>query len=225
MRYGRYRLVMADPLTTQPPLADPPNETRRQTTSRCSSTAGVPISDDSGSQSPDHPETDTHATTVCGSVRPSGGPGVISRPGDEYRRAVTRAMHDGVKFYRGSAAARRPYVEADHSRADDDYRAEGTGVAERYARLFRRWGTRCFCSSAHAGPASKASAGSTSPSPRPAASSPQPLPDRRNVPMTERRPLRVYLSLEEAAEARQARHPDQARGPGGRAPADPVSAW
>ena len=28
-------------------------------------------------------------------------------------------MHGGVKFYRGSAAAARSYVEADHSRADD----------------------------------------------------------------------------------------------------------
>ena len=45
-------------------------------------------------------------------------------------------MHGGVKFYRGSAAAARSYVEADHSRADDYYLAEGTGVAEHYvARL------------------------------------------------------------------------------------------
>ncbi|WP_308281089.1 MobF family relaxase [Pimelobacter sp. 30-1] len=42
-------------------------------------------------------------------------------------------MHGGVKFYRGSAAAARSYVEADHSRADDDYLAEGSGVAEHYA--------------------------------------------------------------------------------------------
>src|SRR6478609_1840323 len=41
-------------------------------------------------------------------------------------------MHGGVKFYRGSAAAARSYVEADHSRADDYYLGEGTGVAERY---------------------------------------------------------------------------------------------
>ena len=41
-------------------------------------------------------------------------------------------MHGGVKFYRGSASAARSYVEADHSRADDYYLAEGTGVAERY---------------------------------------------------------------------------------------------
>lgn len=41
-------------------------------------------------------------------------------------------MHGGVKFYRGSAAAARSYVEADHSRADDYYLAEGTGVADRY---------------------------------------------------------------------------------------------
>ena len=41
-------------------------------------------------------------------------------------------MHGGVKFYRGSAAAARAYVEADHSRADDYYLAEGSGVAERF---------------------------------------------------------------------------------------------
>jgi exodeoxyribonuclease V alpha subunit len=37
-----------------------------------------------------------------------------------------------VKFYRGSPAAARCYVEADRSRADDDYLAEGTGLATRY---------------------------------------------------------------------------------------------
>lgn len=42
-------------------------------------------------------------------------------------------MHGGLKFYRGSAAAARSYVEADHSRADDYYLAEGSGVAEHYA--------------------------------------------------------------------------------------------
>ncbi|GAC1379058.1 MAG: hypothetical protein NVSMB48_01740 [Marmoricola sp.] len=41
-------------------------------------------------------------------------------------------MHGGVKFYRGAAAAARNYVEADRSRADDYYLAEGSGVAERY---------------------------------------------------------------------------------------------
>ena len=41
-------------------------------------------------------------------------------------------MHGGVKFYRGSAAAARSYVEADRSRADDYYLAEGSGVAQRY---------------------------------------------------------------------------------------------
>lgn len=41
-------------------------------------------------------------------------------------------VHGGMKFYRGSAAAARAYVEADHSRADDYYLAEGTGVATRY---------------------------------------------------------------------------------------------
>lgn len=38
-------------------------------------------------------------------------------------------MHGGVKFYRGSAGAARSYVEADRSRADDYYLAEGTGLA------------------------------------------------------------------------------------------------
>lgn len=41
-------------------------------------------------------------------------------------------MHGGMKFYRGSAKAARAYVEADHSRADDYYLAEGAGVATRY---------------------------------------------------------------------------------------------
>lgn len=40
-------------------------------------------------------------------------------------------MHGGVKFYRGAARAARAYLERDHSRADDYYLAEGTGVAER----------------------------------------------------------------------------------------------
>ncbi len=43
-----------------------------------------------------------------------------------------RGVHGGVKFYRGSAGAARTYVEADRSRADDYYLAEGTGLAERY---------------------------------------------------------------------------------------------
>lgn len=41
-------------------------------------------------------------------------------------------MHGGVKFYRGAAGAARSYVEADHSRADDYYLAEGSGVATRF---------------------------------------------------------------------------------------------
>ncbi|VXB44766.1 MobF family relaxase [Nocardioides sp. AX2bis] len=41
-------------------------------------------------------------------------------------------MHGGVKFYRGSPSAARSYVEADRSRVDDYYLAEGTGVATRY---------------------------------------------------------------------------------------------
>ncbi len=42
------------------------------------------------------------------------------------------SVHGGVKFYRGSAAAARSYVEADRSRVDDYYLAEGTGLATRY---------------------------------------------------------------------------------------------
>ena len=41
-------------------------------------------------------------------------------------------MRGGVKFYRGSPGAARSYVEADRSRVDDYYLAEGTGLAERY---------------------------------------------------------------------------------------------
>src|SRR6188472_3812945 len=40
-------------------------------------------------------------------------------------------MHGGMKIYRGVAAAARNYVEADRSRADDYYLAEGSGVAMR----------------------------------------------------------------------------------------------
>lgn len=41
-------------------------------------------------------------------------------------------MHGGVKVYRGSPAAARSYVEADHARVDDYYLAEGTGLAMRF---------------------------------------------------------------------------------------------
>ena len=41
-------------------------------------------------------------------------------------------MHGGIKFYRGAAKAARAYVEADHSRADDYYLAEGSGLAQRF---------------------------------------------------------------------------------------------
>ena len=40
-------------------------------------------------------------------------------------------MHGGIKFYRGAAKAARAYVESDHSRADDYYLAEGSGLAQR----------------------------------------------------------------------------------------------
>jgi conjugative relaxase-like TrwC/TraI family protein len=41
-------------------------------------------------------------------------------------------MHGGVKVYRGAASAARAYVEADRSRVDDYYLAEGTGLARRF---------------------------------------------------------------------------------------------
>jgi len=41
-------------------------------------------------------------------------------------------MHSGMKVYRGAAGAARHYVEADRSRADDYYLAEGSGVAMRF---------------------------------------------------------------------------------------------
>ena len=56
-------------------------------------------------------------------------------------------MHGGVKFYRGSPGAARSYVEADRSRVDDYYLAEGTGLATRYvagpAEHGERQGQRC----------------------------------------------------------------------------------
>ncbi len=41
-------------------------------------------------------------------------------------------MHGGVKVYRGTASAARAYVEADRSRVDDYYLAEGSGLARRF---------------------------------------------------------------------------------------------
>ena len=71
-----------------------------------------------------------------------GGPRVISRvvvgrcwqssTGSSETGFGVVGVHGGMKFYRGSAAAARAYVEADHSRADDYYLAEGSGVATRY---------------------------------------------------------------------------------------------
>ncbi|MEJ7831659.1 MAG: MobF family relaxase [Nocardioides sp.] len=40
-----------------------------------------------------------------------------------------------MKIYRGSASAARTYVEADRSRVDDYYLAEGTGLAERFVAV------------------------------------------------------------------------------------------
>ena len=51
-------------------------------------------------------------------------------------------MHGGVKFYRGSPGAARSYVEADRSRVDDYYLAEGTGLAERYVATSTPEGVR-----------------------------------------------------------------------------------
>ncbi|MDO9353937.1 MAG: relaxase domain-containing protein, partial [Solirubrobacteraceae bacterium] len=45
---------------------------------------------------------------------------------------MSKGMQGGVKFYRGAAAAARAYVEADRSRVDDYYLAEGTGLATHY---------------------------------------------------------------------------------------------
>jgi len=42
-------------------------------------------------------------------------------------------VHGGMKIYRGAAAAARHYVEADRSRADDYYLAEGSGVSMHFA--------------------------------------------------------------------------------------------
>ena len=41
-------------------------------------------------------------------------------------------MHGGVKVYRGAPSAARSYVEADRSRVDDYYLAEGSGLARRF---------------------------------------------------------------------------------------------
>ena len=41
-------------------------------------------------------------------------------------------MHAGVKFYSGNPGGARAYLEADHSRADDYYLAEGSGLAAHY---------------------------------------------------------------------------------------------
>ncbi|RYB89616.1 AAA family ATPase [Nocardioides glacieisoli] len=60
---------------------------------------------------------------------PVGGSNFIYVP---TRGERVGSVHGGVKFYRGAAAAARAYIEADHSRADDYYLVEGTGLAKRY---------------------------------------------------------------------------------------------
>lgn len=47
-------------------------------------------------------------------------------------REVVAWVQGGVKFYRGAPGAARTYVEADRSRADDYYLAEGTGIAQQF---------------------------------------------------------------------------------------------
>lgn len=51
--------------------------------------------------------------------------------GSRWKPLAVMVMHGGMKFYRGSAAAARAYVEQDRSRADDYYLIEGSGVATR----------------------------------------------------------------------------------------------
>ena len=41
-------------------------------------------------------------------------------------------MHGGMATYHGAPSGARDYVEADRSRADDYYLAEGTGIAQRF---------------------------------------------------------------------------------------------
>ena len=62
------------------------------------------------------------------------GPLVVDGVGGEWGGRV----HGGMKFYRGAAPAARAYVEADRSRADDYYLAEGSGVADAARRDARR---------------------------------------------------------------------------------------
>jgi len=51
-------------------------------------------------------------------------------------------VHGGMKVYRGAASAARHYVEADRSRADDYYLAEGSGVAMRMVGGFDKLNQR-----------------------------------------------------------------------------------
>jgi len=62
------------------------------------------------------------------------GPPRLGRPEPRFRADgwLWLDMHGGVKVYRGAAAAARHYVEADRSRADDYYLAEGSGLAHHF---------------------------------------------------------------------------------------------
>jgi exodeoxyribonuclease V alpha subunit len=85
-----------------------------------------------------HPEQcGTYATNIRRSGRLRAARIRIFRVIDEIRLRliVGDGVHGGVKVYRGSATAARTYVEADRSRVDDYYLAEGTGLANRHVAV------------------------------------------------------------------------------------------
>ena len=79
----------------------------------------------------------TYATNIRSTGRLRAARIGISRVIDGYRWPLVAGgfVHGGMKVYRGSAAAARTYVEADRSRVDDYYLAEGTGLADRYVAV------------------------------------------------------------------------------------------
>lgn len=79
----------------------------------------------------------TYATDIRRSGRLRAARIRIFRVIDEIRLRliVGDGVHGGVKVYRGSATAARTYVEADRSRVDDYYLAEGTGLADRHVAV------------------------------------------------------------------------------------------
>ncbi|CAN5255604.1 MobF family relaxase [soil metagenome] len=52
--------------------------------------------------------------------------------GSYWKPLAVNVLHGGMKFYRGSAADARVYVEQDRSRVDDYYLTEGSSIATRY---------------------------------------------------------------------------------------------